>query len=286
VLTETVHAPGTLLARHEHANPNVNFVLHGSFGEQVEGRDLCCEPGTVLVKPAGASHANRYGLGLAHSLIVEFCPVPGSATAELLPRLDLWHSRDTIVAGLGWRLYQEMLESDGVTPLSIGETLAELLHLIAAGHARDSLRVGQPAWLRRVRERLDEATDVELESLVSEAGVHPRHVLRTFRRYVGCSMGEYARRRRIRRAQRLLAEAELTVAAIAVEAGFCDQSHFTRVFRRCTGMTPAAYRRLASGVRCCEDTLDLHRSTTISRTGRAQHTSTLPSAGGSSGAGS
>jgi AraC family transcriptional regulator len=248
VLTETLHAAGTLLARHEHANANVNFVLHGSFGEQVERRDFCCDAGSVLVKPAGASHANQYGPRRAHSLIVEFCPAPDSLLGDPLGRLDLWHSRETTVAAFGWRLYRDMLESDGATSLSIAETLAELVFLIVAGRERDRLSAGQPAWLRRVRERLDEAGNVGLESLVSDAGVHPRHLLRAFRRYVGCSIGEYARRRRIGRAQRLLAESEMGVSAIAAEVGFCDQSHFTRVFKRCTGTTPAEYRRLASGL--------------------------------------
>jgi AraC family transcriptional regulator len=247
VLTETLHEAETRLSRHEHANANVNFVLHGNFGEQVEGRDHCCAAGSVLVKPAGASHANQYGPGRAHSLIVEFCPAPDSMLGDPIRRLDLWHSEDTTVAGFGWRLYREMVESDGATPLSIAETLAELVYLIVAGRERDILSESQPAWLRRVRERLDEGTDTGLESLVSEAGVHPHHLLRAFRRYVGCTIGEYARRRRIRRAQRLLAESEMGVAAVAVDAGFCDQSHFTRVFKRCTGTTPAAYRTLTSG---------------------------------------
>jgi AraC-like DNA-binding protein len=70
-----------------------------------------------------------------------------------------------------------------------------------------------------------------------------------FRHHVGCSIGEYLRRRRIRRAERLLAEPAMSVAAIALETGFCDQSHFTRVFKRATGMTPGAYRRLARRAR-------------------------------------
>lgn len=248
VLTETVHAARSELARHEHANPNVNFVLHGTFGERVERRDCLCETGSVLLKPGGASHSNRYGEHRVHCLIAEFSPAPGSPMEDELRRMDdLWYTEDTAVAALGWRLYREVREPDGATPLSIAEALAELLGVIGASRGQERLAAGQPAWLRRVRERLDEAADVELESLVAEAGVHPHHLPRAFRRHVGCSMGEYTRRRRIRRAQTLLAQPAMSVAAIALEVGFCDQSHFTRVFKRVTRTTPAAYRRLVAG---------------------------------------
>jgi transcriptional regulator GlxA family with amidase domain len=42
----------------------------------------------------------------------------------------------------------------------------------------------------------------------------------------------------------LLTESDLTVAQVAVDTGFYDQSHFTRTFRRLSGLTPVAYREL------------------------------------------
>jgi AraC family transcriptional regulator len=79
----------------------------------------------------------------------------------------------------------------------------------------------QPLWLKRVRERLDcAALDLDFNALVVEAAVHRRHLLRAFRRYVGCSIGEYVRRVRIRQAQRLLADTPTPLAVVAVEAGY------------------------------------------------------------------
>jgi AraC family transcriptional regulator len=249
-LTEAVHDAGTRLPPHEHANPNVNFVLRGAFGERVDRRDFDCCAGSVLLKPGGASHSDRYGEGRVRSLIVEFCPAP-DPSAEDAPRGldDVWYSEDPSVAGLGWRLYHELLEPDGITALSVAGLLDELLGSIDAGRELERAAGRQPLWLRRVRERLNEAGAAEPERLASEAGVHPHHLLRVFRHHVGCSIGEYLRRRRIRRAERLLAEPAMSVAAIALETGFCDQSHFTRVFKRATGMTPGAYRRLARRAR-------------------------------------
>ena len=49
--------------------------------------------------------------------------------------------------------------------------------------------------------------------------------------------------KRVRRAKRLIAAGERSMLEIALETGFCSQSHFNKVFREATGFTPAAYRR-------------------------------------------
>ena len=48
--------------------------------------------------------------------------------------------------------------------------------------------------------------------------------------------------RRVQEGQRLLTESEQSVGEVALGVGFYDQSHFTKHFRRVTGMTPLAYR--------------------------------------------
>ncbi|HEY7818875.1 MAG TPA: helix-turn-helix transcriptional regulator [Vicinamibacteria bacterium] len=55
-------------------------------------------------------------------------------------------------------------------------------------------------------------------------------------------MGQYARRLRVERACREILKGEQTLADIALEAGFADQAHFTRVFKRFLGVPPGAFR--------------------------------------------
>src|SRR5262249_7728214 len=97
-----------------------------------------------------------------------------------------------------------------------------------------------PAWLARAAELLVEepAGGLTLDRLAAEAGVHPAHFAKVFRRVYGRSVGDYAREARVRRACARLAEPRLAPAGV----GVADQSHFTRVFRRVTGTTPGAYR--------------------------------------------
>jgi AraC family transcriptional regulator len=64
-----------------------------------------------------------------------------------------------------------------------------------------------------------------------------------FRQEYGCTLGDYLRNLRIGFASRRLATSSAPLAEIALAAGFADQSHFTKAFRRATGMTPVAWRR-------------------------------------------
>jgi len=72
--------------------------------------------------------------------------------------------------------------------------------------------------------------------------VHPVHLARTFRRVHQITFAGYVRHVRIEFARRELAALESPLGDIAVAAGFCDQSHFSRLFKRYTGLTPAEYR--------------------------------------------
>ena len=92
-----------------------------------------------------------------------------------------------------------------------------------------------------LRDRFRE--DVSPSDLGREVGIHPVHLASVFRKYLGCSVGEFVRNCRVEFAASRLACRGVPLADIAAEAGFADQSHFTRLFKRATGLTPAAFRR-------------------------------------------
>jgi AraC family transcriptional regulator len=105
-----------------------------------------------------------------------------------------------------------------------------------------------PRWLRSVSDLLRERCTGpwSLADVAAEAGVHPGYLASTFRRHFGCTIGEFIRRQRIALACRALAESDTPLADVALLAGFADQSHFTRTFKRQLGLTPAAYRKTTS----------------------------------------
>jgi AraC-like DNA-binding protein len=105
---------------------------------------------------------------------------------------------------------------------------------------------GNERWVGRVVERIeaDLAHAPTIDELARLAGVLPNHLMRCFKRRHGETVGNYLRRRRLEVADAQLLLGERPIASIAAEAGFFDQAHFTRAFRRHFGVTPGLRRRM------------------------------------------
>ncbi|ULR51593.1 AraC family transcriptional regulator [Streptomyces deccanensis] len=95
----------------------------------------------------------------------------------------------------------------------------------------------------RLRELLDErvADGITLEEAAGTVQAHPAHLVRAFGAAFGIAPHQYLMSRRVERARRLLLEGMRPSEAAAV-AGFYDQAHLTRHFRRWVGVTPGRYR--------------------------------------------
>jgi transcriptional regulator GlxA family with amidase domain len=87
------------------------------------------------------------------------------------------------------------------------------------------------------------------DELASIAGISRFHMVRLFRVATGCSPMEYHMRQRVERSKQLLMRNDVPMCEIAATLGFCDQSHFTRTFRRVAGMSPGQYARSVAGLR-------------------------------------
>src|SRR5262249_17359921 len=104
-----------------------------------------------------------------------------------------------------------------------------------------------PRWLGDVVEMLqaDYKANLSLSSIGRQVGAHPVHVAQVFRRFQGCTIGEYRLRMRVDFACRGRAAGNSPLSHIAVESGFADQSHFSRIFKALMRMSPSQYRLAA-----------------------------------------
>jgi AraC-like DNA-binding protein len=150
------------------------------------------------------------------------------------------------------RLFHRLAERPDASPLERQERLAAALALLVGRHAaprRQPRRPGrESAAVRRSREYLEgHAGDaVTLGELARYAGLSAFHLCRVFHEAVGITPHAYQTQVRVRRAKSLLA-AGLPITRVAAEAGFYDQAHLTRHFKRITGVTPGRYVRDARG---------------------------------------
>lgn len=140
-------------------------------------------------------------------------------------------------------MYREFQGTGAADDLFVESLLAEMLAHVA--RMRRENVVHPPAWLRRIVEKLtaEYSERLTLDDLSREAGVHPVHLSRVFRKCLGVGIGEQVHRLRIRAACEQMLTPEISIAEISLASGYADQSHFTRAFRRVTGMTPAAFKR-------------------------------------------
>lgn len=105
-----------------------------------------------------------------------------------------------------------------------------------------------PAWARELKEIIQDQIDTKLTLSLKEVSqslnVHPAYLSREFSKYFdNLSFGDYIRKLRIEKSIQLLSDPRYSLAEIAYLAGFSDQSHFTRIFKKHTGKNPSSFRK-------------------------------------------
>src|SRR5215468_6752844 len=129
-LTETEHPSRFVLPRHDHACANLNFVLRGFVRETFGTQTADCGPLSIVVKPPGEAHSNRYG-PVTRCLILE----TSSSRLETLRSFSDFLDRpafhqNALLASLFLRIHRELYASDRCAPLVIEGLILELLGLL------------------------------------------------------------------------------------------------------------------------------------------------------------
>ena len=232
--------------RHEHELAYVTVMLHGDYLEGDRGQLDELRPFMAVFNPAGTAHSTVIGPSGASLFTIELCEgnlqdlgirMPGRTTFDRGAGDMLWP---------GLRLYSAFKTQTAGPVVIEGHILeAHVLEMLGAISGFEAPDRTAPRWFGGVKDRLHEGfrDPLRMRDLAREAGVHPVHLARVFRKIEKRTPGEYQQRLQVRAACELLRDPEWPLAVIAAECGFADQSHFTRVFRRMAGTTPAQFRR-------------------------------------------
>ena len=82
---------------------------------------------------------------------------------------------------------------------------------------------------------------------ISKAVFHsPFYLSRLFKKYAGINISEYIQKEKVEESKRLLIQTNNSVTEIAKQLNFCDQSHFTKMFKKFNGISPKHYRAIYS----------------------------------------
>lgn len=247
-VTEAFFPPEIELPRHVHERAIFGIMLEGGFDDIFPSRTYRCDAGKVFTEPAGDRHANRIFRTGAEVLVIQ--PDPGrmdevGPAAALFERIHHFSHGRMVQAARALR--RELGSTDDAAFLA---RQALIYEIIATGARTDENggKGGPPPWLETVRDVVHDRfqDSLRIADVAAEVDLHPAHVARVFRAHHRMTIAEYIRMLRLDWAATQLSRSEEPLSAIALRAGYADQSHFTRAFKRRTGLTPAQYRRLHS----------------------------------------
>lgn len=244
ILTETAFDAHSRLPKHAHENSYFCFALQGVYTERYGNREVICQPCTLTFRAAGQTHEDFIHGADARVFVLELSPNwIEKLRAESLTLRSASESYGGALTRLCARLNREFHKRDTAAKLAIEGLALELL-AEAARQPHPRIRTAPP-WLRQAREMIVEyfPDTLKLTQIASEVGVHPIYLATTFRQKFGLTIGEFVRQLRIEHACADLVKGDLPLATIAMQAGFADQSHFSKVFKAYVGTTPAKYRR-------------------------------------------
>lgn len=182
----------------------------------------------VLLRRAFVDALTREALGRARPVQ----GLGGRADAQAARALRAFHQGLWAGGeGVAWQGWLELALVRLVDPEALGQAVRR-----------------SPAGVRWAQEYLHThaGDSISLDDLAAAANLGRFQLWRAFSKELGCSPHAYLRRLRLARALRLL-RAGVPVVEAALQLGFADQSHFTRVFRGEFGVTPAKYARGLDG---------------------------------------
>ncbi|MBV8331409.1 MAG: helix-turn-helix transcriptional regulator [Candidatus Eremiobacteraeota bacterium] len=226
----TAYVPECSLGVHAHAEHRIVLTLGAPFDSSYGRRAFSVDRWRAIFRPAGSEHADAY---LEPTACVSVAlPAAGDAAVTIVA--------DDEFPALARRLSHELDATDSAAALATESLCAAIAGRFGSRQRFDV----RPRWIARVRERLEEqlARPPSLTALARDVERDVSHVATTFRRSYGKTIGEFVRDARLWRCLRSLEDRSASLSEVALQAGFADQSHFGRYFKRRFGMTPGAYR--------------------------------------------
>jgi AraC family transcriptional regulator len=243
ILRDCLYGPNLKTPNHAHEYAHFGIVLQGILTEVYAAKSHVYQPATLVFHPSGEIHQNVFHKCGGRMFIIELTPEWMERAHTYSTALN--HSFDChggVLGHLAIKLHNEFREMDDISPLAMEGIVLEMI-----AHATRSAQPAEhrpPRWLEQVKQILHAqfAEKPTIANIAASVGVHPVHLMRTFNRHYRCTIGDYVCQLRIEYACQQMANPALSLGEIASAAGFADQSHFARTFKRTIGVSPTVFR--------------------------------------------
>jgi len=234
--------PNFEFKNHSHCNSHICIIGGGSF-EEVKGKKTFeCKKQSIRISKPAANHEIYFGSEGAECIIIQL------------------NKRFANLGCFGFRFKEDSFFSsdsqninDFFNTQNINNTSPSGLEILLKKFLVISLNENElyePDWLKEAKDIVDSNPSYSFDSskIAEKVGVHRVHLSRSFSKYTGCTLHEYIILRKLHEAHKFLKEPDLNISAAAYEAGFSDQSHFNKIFKKYFNTNPKIYKsKLLSG---------------------------------------
>lgn len=236
--------------RHTHRTLGLGVVEQGLRLYQCQGKSYQVKPGQIFIIPPHCEHgcgsidgSHTYRLLLIADETLQASGLVGEQANYAFAQL--------VINDQG--LYARLRELYGKLTGDESDFVKKSLLLAVVGDVFELYAQTSPAKLEcnpdieravgKVQSYIEEnyAAVFLLEDIAQLAHISPYHLLRQFSRIVGIPPHIYQQQVRIRQAKQLLNQG-CSILDTAMNTGFADQSHFSKVFKKLVGVTPGEYR--------------------------------------------
>lgn len=229
---------------HYHENPYFMYVLQGDMMDSNKKVKTLCPSGSLMFNNWQESHYGSKHSDKASGFHLEFeknwlennnIPLSLLEGSQLIqnPKIHLLFAK----------LYYEFILHDNYSEVSVEILLLQICEVLSDLKTNDFNKI--PFWIEDLKELLHyDTSNLSLEYLSNELGVHPVHISRAAPKHLSMSLGDYIRQSKIKRAIPLLLTSKASLTEITYKLGFSDQSHFNRVFKSHFNMNPSSFRKI------------------------------------------
>lgn len=233
-------APADAMAAHPIAYYDLTLVLSGSLTYLIDGKEVVLKSGDAILMLPGSIRERRAATDSTDYVSFNF--ITTSRFALPLHIEDALHSDALFLISafdkINGRSYLDHKEEN--------EHLVACLLLVLENRVKArGIHPLVRTIMKYVHSHLGER--ITLEDIGRETFFSPIYCDTLFKKETGHSIIDYAIEKRIDEAKRLLLEGAVPLSAVAEDLGFHDYNYFSRVFKKRSGYTPSAYRRLMLG---------------------------------------
>ena len=235
---DSEYPPFLHMAPHTDKLPRISIILDGDLRETHGSQSINATRGCLVIKPGHVIHENTFGSKPVRSLSISF-----HDEHLFTQHFENWEwFKDPKLNVLGIRFWTEVRNIRSEE--SLMRCFNEFLYTVGTLRHNDS--VVPVFWIAELKKLIEEGIcDADNIYLLSKKlRLHRVYLSRAFKKYNGASPVEFRKYVRISAAFFDLILTKKSLAAIAYDAGFSDQSHMTREFIKFAGLTPGQFRKL------------------------------------------